>query len=190
MVQNHLFSFISQHVVQTDSEIWIHFLQKPLNIFHTIVMHPFLYVVTNNLAYYQFLTLCYYGKIERNKYLLFTMLCTLCHVGKSCTNKTIFQRMHNENFGALSTTKCRMHKVIKLNYFEHINILESYKQPGIDNKSSNFIPEMVSCFEIKIQGFFLQKKFWDLISIHCEVSKKNFMSALHDHLKTCSTKAR
>ena len=34
--------------------------------------------------------------------------------------------------------KCRMHKSIKVNYFEHINILESRKQPGIHNKSSNF----------------------------------------------------
>ena len=42
-------------------------------------------------------------------------------------------------------------------FFEHINILESCNQPGIDNKSSNFIPEMVSCLEIKIQCFFLQK---------------------------------
>ena len=73
-------------------------------------------------------------------------------------NKTIFHRMHNENLEALSTTKCRMHKLIKLNYFEHINILQSCKQPGIHNKSSNFIPEMVSCLEMKIQGFFLQKK--------------------------------
>ena len=32
-------------------------------------MHPFLYMVTNNLAYYQFLALHYYGKIEGNKYL-------------------------------------------------------------------------------------------------------------------------
>ena len=54
--------------------------------------------------------------------------------------------------------KCRMHKSIKLNYFEHINILESCKQPGIHNKSSNFISEMVSCVEMKIQGVFLQKK--------------------------------
>ena len=52
-----------------------------------------------------------------------------------------------------------MHKSIKLNYFEHINILESCNQSGIDNKSSNFIPEMVSCLEIKIQGVFLQKNF-------------------------------
>ena len=52
-----------------------------------------------------------------------------------------------------------MHKSIKLNYFEHINILESFNQPGIDNKSSNFNPEMVFCLEIKIQGFFLQKNF-------------------------------
>ena len=51
----------------------------------------------------------------------------------------------------------RMHKLIKLNYFEQINILDSCNQPGIDNKSSNFIPEMVSCLEIKIQGVFLQK---------------------------------
>ena len=65
--------------------------------------------------------------------------------------------MPNENFEVLSTAKCRMHKSIKLNCFEHINILESCNQPGIDNKSSNFIPEMVSCLEIKIQGVFLQK---------------------------------
>ena len=65
--------------------------------------------------------------------------------------------MHNEISEALSTTKCGMHKSIKLNYFEHINIFQSCYQPGIDNKSSNFIPEMVSCLEIKIQGFFLQK---------------------------------
>ena len=51
-----------------------------------------------------------------------------------------------------------MHKSIKLNYFEHINILESCNQPGIDNKSSNFIPEIFSCLEIKTQGVFLQKK--------------------------------
>ena len=66
--------------------------------------------------------------------------------------------MRNENFEVLSTTKCGMHKSIKLNYFEHINIFESCKQPGIHNKSSNFISEMVSCVEMKIQGVFLQKK--------------------------------
>ena len=66
--------------------------------------------------------------------------------------------MRNENFKVPSTAKCRIHKSIKLNYFEHTNILESCNQPGIDNKSSNFIPEMVSCLEIKIQGLFLQKK--------------------------------
>ena len=74
-------------------------------------------------------------------------------------NKTIFQRMCNEIFEALSTAKCGMHKSIKLNYFEHINILESCNQPDIDNKSNNFISEMVSGLEIKIQGFFLQKNF-------------------------------
>ena len=68
--------------------------------------------------------------------------------------------MRNENFKALSTTKCRVHKSIKFNYFEHINTLESCKQPGIDNKSSNFIPEMVSCVEMKIQGFFAKKGFY------------------------------
>ena len=67
--------------------------------------------------------------------------------------------MRNENFEALSTAKCGMHKLIKLNYFEHINILESCYQPGIDNNSSNFIPKMVSCLKIKIQGVFLQKKY-------------------------------
>ena len=65
--------------------------------------------------------------------------------------------MRNENFKALSIAKCGMHKSIKLNYFEHINILESCNQPGIDNKSSNFVPEMVSCLEIKIQGFSCKK---------------------------------
>ena len=63
-----------------------------------------------------------------------------------------------------------MHKLIKLNYFEHINILESCKQPGIHNKSSNYISEMVSCVEMKIQGIFA-KKIWGSISIHCEVSE-------------------
>ena len=59
-----------------------------------------------------------------------------------------------------------MHKSIKLNYFEHINILESCNQP--DN---NFISEMVSCLEIKIQGVYFAKKFQGSISIHCEVSE-------------------
>ena len=63
--------------------------------------------------------------------------------------------MHNEIFEALSTAKCGMHNSIK--HIEHINILESCNQPGIDNKSNNFISKMVSCLEIKIQGFFLQK---------------------------------
>ena len=65
-----------------------------------------------------------------------------------------------------------MHKSIKLNYFEYINIFESCNQPGIDNKSSNFIPDMVSCLEIKIQGFLLQKNFQGSISIHWSVRKK------------------
>ena len=66
--------------------------------------------------------------------------------------------MRNESFEALSTAKCGMHNSIKLNYFEHINILESCNQPGIDNKSNNFISKMVSCLEIKIQGVFFAKK--------------------------------
>ena len=92
-------------------------------------------------------------------------------------NKTIFQRTCNEISEALSTAKCGMHKSIKLNYFEHINILQSCYQPGIDNKSSNFIPEMVSCLEIKIQGVFFAKKFRGSKSIHCEVSEnKRYVS--------------
>ena len=74
-------------------------------------------------------------------------------------NKTVFQRTCNEMFEVLLTAKCGMHNSIKLNYFEHINILESCNQPGIDNKSNNFISEMVSCLEKKIQGFFFAKKF-------------------------------
>ena len=70
-----------------------------------------------------------------------------------------------------------MHNSIKLNYFEHINILESCNQPGIDNKSNYFISEMVSCLEIKIQGFFFAKIFRGSISIHCEVSEnKHYVS--------------
>ena len=62
-----------------------------------------------------------------------------------------------------------MHKSIKLNYFEHINILESCYQPGIDNKSSNFMPEMVSCL--------FAKNFRGSKSIHCEVSEnKRYVS--------------
>ena len=79
--------------------------------------------------------------------------------------------MHNEISESLSTAKCGMHKSIKLNYFEHINIFQSCYQPGIDNKSSNFIPEMVSCLEIKIQGFFFAKKIRGSKSLHCEVSE-------------------
>ena len=87
--------------------------------------------------------------------------------------------MCNENFKALSTAKCRMHKSIKHNYFEHINILESCNQPGIDNKSSNFILKMVSCLEIKIQGSFLQKNIQGSISLHCEVSEnKHYVSIM------------
>ena len=72
-----------------------------------------------------------------------------------------------------------MHNSIKLNYFEHINILESCNQPGIDNKSNNFISEMVSCLEIKIQGVFFAQKFRGSISIHCEVSEnKRYVSIM------------
>ena len=73
-----------------------------LNCFSTettkYFMHPFLYMITSNLAYYQFLTLHNDGKIEGNKYLQFTTFYTLCHVWKSHTNKTIFQRTHKETF--------------------------------------------------------------------------------------------
>ena len=85
--------------------------------------------------------------------------------------------MRNEISEVLSTAKCGMHKSIKLNYFEHINNFQRCYQPGIDNKSNNFIPEMVSCLEIKIQGVFFAKKFQGLKSIHCEVSKnKHYVS--------------
>ena len=94
-------------------------------------------------------------------------------------NKTIFQRTRNQIFEAFSTANCGMHKSIKLNYFEHINILESCNQPCIHNKSSNFIPEMVSCLEIKIQGFFFTKQIRGPISIHCEVSEnKHYVSIM------------
>ena len=70
-----------------------------------------------------------------------------------------------------------MHKSIKLNYFEHINIFQSCYQPGNDNKSSNFIPEMVSCLEIKIQGVVFAKKFRGSKRLHCEVfENKHYVS--------------
>ena len=69
-----------------------------------------------------------------------------------------------------------MHKSINISY-EHINTLWSCNQPCIHNKSSNFIPEMVSCLEIKIQGVFFAKNIQGSISIHCEVSKnKRYVS--------------
>ena len=87
--------------------------------------------------------------------------------------------MRNEISEALSTAKCGMHKSIKLNYFEHINIFQSCYQPGIDNKSHNFIPEMVSCLEIKIQGVSFAKKFRGSKSLHCEVSEnKHYVSVM------------
>ena len=45
------------------------FSTETTKYFSTIFMHPFLYVVTNNPAKYQFLTLCYYGEIEGNTYI-------------------------------------------------------------------------------------------------------------------------
>ena len=81
-----------------------------------------------------------------------------------------------------------MHKSIKLKYFEHINIIQGCYQPGIDNKSSNFISEMVSCLEIKIQGVFFAKKFRGSKSLHCEVSENKRYVSVRDLLKTCSTK--
>ena len=42
-------------------------------------MHPFRYVVTNNLASYQFLKLRYSCKIEGNQYLHFAMFCICRH---------------------------------------------------------------------------------------------------------------
>ena len=44
-------------------------------------------------------------------------------------------------------------------FFEHRNPFESCKQPGIDNKSSHSISEIVSFLEIEFQVFCLQKNF-------------------------------
>ena len=70
-----------------------------------------------------------------------------------------------------------MHKSIKLNYFEHINIFQSCNQPGIDNKSSNFISEMVFLSRNKNSMVFFAKNFRGSKSIHCEVSEnKSYVS--------------
>ena len=45
------------------------FSTETTKYFSTIFMHPFLCVVTDNLAKYQFLTLRYYGEIEENTYI-------------------------------------------------------------------------------------------------------------------------
>ena len=60
-------------------------------------------------------------------------------------------------FEVYSTTKSRMHKSIKLNYFEHSNIFEHCKQAGVDNRSSQFILEMVCFLERIIQSVFFFK---------------------------------
>ena len=52
---------------------------------------------------------------DRRFYLHFAMFCTILLV-LNIMNKAIFQRMHNENFEALSTAKCRMQIWIKFNY--------------------------------------------------------------------------
>ena len=73
-----------------------------------------------------------------------------------------------------------MHKSIKLNYFEHSNTFESCnnnnnnlfyasvivyihhsvcKQAGVDNRSSQFILEMVCFLERKIEVFFFANIF-------------------------------
>ena len=62
-------------------------------------------------------------------------------------------------FEVYSTTKSRMHKSIKLNYFEHSNTFESCKQAGVDNRSSQFILEMVCFLERIIEVVFLAKIF-------------------------------
>ena len=72
------------------------FSTETTEYFFTNFMYPFLYMVTNNVAEYQFLTLWNIGKIEGNKYLQFAMFC-ICHHFENY-NKTIFQRVHNETF--------------------------------------------------------------------------------------------
>ena len=62
-------------------------------------------------------------------------------------------------FEAHSTTKFRMHKSIKLNYFEHSNTFDSCKQADVDNRSSQFILEMVCFLERKIEVVFFAKIF-------------------------------
>ena len=53
-----------------------------------------------------------------------------------------------------------MHKLIKLNYFEHSNTFESHKQADVDNRSSQFILEMVCFLERKIEVFFFLQKYF------------------------------
>ena len=63
-------------------------------------------------------------------------------------------------FEAHSTTKCGMHKSKKNSIILSIGpLLRVGKQPGIDNKSSHSISEMVSFLEIKFQVFCFAKFF-------------------------------
>ena len=60
--------------------------------FSTNFMHSFFYMVTNNLAYYEFLTSWNDGKYEGNKYLKFATFITVRH-------------LHNETFQSVFNHK-------------------------------------------------------------------------------------
>ena len=92
------------------------------------------------------------------------MLCTLHHVWKSCTNKTIFQRTCNENIEVLSTAKCGMHKSIKLNYYLIASRMANYDWsfgtlpfglfwPNLDTRDLETYPRTYS-------GHFWNVNFW------------------------------
>ena len=54
-------------------------------------------------------------------------------------------------FKVHSTAKCRIHKPVRLNYFLHRTLLRVRKQAGVDNRSIQFILEIVCFLERKTE---------------------------------------
>ena len=77
--------------------------------------------------------------------------------------------MHNE--------ECRMHKSIKLNYFEHRTVLRVVKKLVLIIGLVSSSLKWCVFLQEKLKWFVLQNYFHRLISIHCEVTeKKHYVS--------------
>ena len=79
------------------------------------------------------------------------------------TNKTIFQRTCNKIFQSMFNHKMQNAYINKTQLFWIWNTFQSCKQAAVDNRSSQFILEMVCFLERKIEVVFLQKIFLQFI---------------------------